>query len=162
MTSHLALSSSQVSSAACCAGPLAITIRRGLDDFDELLPQKCLTPERFKAKPNGSLETARKRLSGLKSINPKPNFGPTLDIDKYAEEINAFGTQLDKYNETVSLLDAMQNELDAAEASINDKNKRVLAATGATYGDNSNEYEQVGGTRSSDRKRPARKKGGSS
>lgn len=108
------------------------------------------------------LETARQRLAGLKSITPKPNFGPTLDIDTYEEETNAFGAQLDKYNETVSTLDAMQNELDKAEANINDKNKRVLAATGATYGNNSNEYEQVGGTRSSDRKRPSRKKGGGS
>src|SRR3954469_19678446 len=106
------------------------------------------------------LETARQRLSGLRSITPTPNFGPALDVDKYEEDINAFGTQLDKYNETVSLLDRMQNELDEGETSINDKNKRMLAATGAQYGPNSNEYEQVGGTRTSDRKRPTRKKNG--
>lgn len=108
------------------------------------------------------LETARQRLSGLKSINPKPNFGTALDIDKYEQEIDAFGTQLDEYNQMVSQLDRMQNELDAAEANINDKNKRMLAATGAQYGPDSNEYEQVGGTRTSDRKRPVRKKGGES
>jgi hypothetical protein len=108
------------------------------------------------------LETARQRLSGLRSITPKPNFGPALDVDKYEEDINAFGTQLDKYNETVSLLDRMQNELDEEETRINDKNKRMLAATGAQYGPNSNEYEQVGGTRTSDRKRPTRKKTGDS
>ncbi len=106
------------------------------------------------------LETGRQRLSGLKSITPKPNFGPALDVDQYEQDINAFGTQLDKYNETVSLLDRMQNELDEVEAHINDKNKRMLAATGAQYGPNSNEYEQVGGTRESDRKRPTRKKPG--
>lgn len=108
------------------------------------------------------LETARIRLSGLKSINPKPNFGPTLDIDKYEQEVDAFSTQLDEYNQMVSQLDRMQNELDAAEANIKDKNKRMLAATGAQYGPDSNEYEQVGGTRASDRKRPVRKKGESS
>lgn len=108
------------------------------------------------------LDTARKRLAGLKSITPKPNFGPGLDIDKYEQALNDFSTRVDKYNETVSMLDAMQNELDAAEADINEENKRMLAATGATYGENSNEYEQVGGTRTSDRKRPGRKKGGSS
>ena len=108
------------------------------------------------------LETARQRLSGLKSITPKPNFGPTLDIDQYEQEINAFSAQLDKYNETVSLIDRMQNELDEAQARINDKNKRMLAATGAQYGPDSYEYEQVGGTRVSDRKRPTRKKGGGS
>lgn len=111
---------------------------------------------------SGILETARQRLSGLKSITPKPNFGPALDIDQYEQDINAFGTQLDKYNETVSLLDRMQNELDEVEAHINDKSKRMLAATGAQYGPNSNEYEQVGGTRISDRKRPTKKKTGDS
>jgi hypothetical protein len=54
----------------------------------------------------------------------------------------------------------MQNELDEAEAHINDKSKRMLGATGAQYGPNSSEYEQVGGTRSSDRKRPTKKKPG--
>ena len=34
------------------------------------------------------LETARLRLSGLKSITPKPNFGPALDIDDYEQDIN--------------------------------------------------------------------------
>jgi hypothetical protein len=33
----------------------------------------------------------------------------------------------------------------------------MLAATGAHYGTDSNEYERVGGTRSSERKRPTRK-----
>jgi hypothetical protein len=36
----------------------------------------------------------------------------------------------------------------------------MLAATGANYGPNSNEYEAVGGTRKSDRKKPSKKKGG--
>ena len=104
------------------------------------------------------LEAARQRLAGLKSITPKPNFGPALDLDQYEQEINAFSTNLDKYNETLSLLDQLQNNLDSAEAQLRDKNKRILAATGALYGDNSNEYETAGGTRASDRKRTTRKK----
>lgn len=106
------------------------------------------------------LETARQRLAGLKSITPKPNFGPALDVDQYEQEVNAFASKLDKYNDTVSLLDTLQNELDEAEEQVSDKNKRMLAATGAQYGNNSSEYERVGGTRSSDRKRSARKKPG--
>jgi hypothetical protein len=108
------------------------------------------------------LETARERLAGLKSINPKPNFGPSLDIDQYEREIEAFSASLDKYNETLSLLDRLQNELEGPEAALNDKNKRMLAATGATYGSNSSEYETAGGTRASERKRPVRKKNGGS
>ncbi len=85
------------------------------------------------------LETARLRLSGLKSITPKPVFGAALDLDHYEQDVTAFGAQLDKYNETVSLLDRMQNEIDEAEERLKDKNKRLLAATGAMYGPDSSE-----------------------
>ena len=86
------------------------------------------------------LETARQRLAGLKSIDPKPDFGPTLVLDTYEQEINSYGAKLDKYNETLSLLDSLQNDLDAAGDALGDKNKRMLAATGAHYGTDSNEY----------------------
>lgn len=58
-----------------------------------------------------TLETARQRLAGLKSITPKPDFGPALDIDQYEQDINKLGTSLDKYNEMVALLDQTQNAL---------------------------------------------------
>ena len=86
------------------------------------------------------LETARQRLAGLKSITPKPNFGPALDVDKYEQAVDALAANLETYHETLLLL--------------------ALAATGAQYGPNSNEYEAVGGTRESDRKRPTKKKAG--
>lgn len=108
------------------------------------------------------LETARLRLSGLKTITPKPNFGPNLDVDQYEQEIEAYSAKLDGYNDTLSLLDRLQNELEAQETALNEKTKRMLAATGAQYGPDSSEYEAVGGTRTSDRKRPSRKKTGES
>jgi hypothetical protein len=106
------------------------------------------------------LETARQRMAGLKSVTPKPNFGPALDIDKYEQSVDALAANLETYHETLSLLDRQQNELDEQEARVKDLNKRILAATGAQYGPNSNEYEAVGGTRESDRKRPTKKKAG--
>lgn len=108
------------------------------------------------------LETARQRLSGLKAITPKANFGPTLDVDQYEQEINDLSTSLDKYNETITLLDRLQNELEEKEAHVKDKSKRMRAATGAHYGLNSSQYEGVGGTRTDDYKRPVRKKPGTS
>jgi hypothetical protein len=106
------------------------------------------------------LDTARQRLAGLKSITPKPDYGPALAIEQYEQEVEDFNTDLDKYNETLSLLDRLLNDLEDKEEQLRDKNKRMLAATEARYGADSNEYEAVGGTRTSDRKRPARKKTG--
>lgn len=111
-----------------------------------------------RSSPN--LETARQRLSGLKTITPAPNFGPALALDQYEQEVEALGTKLDEYNDTLTLLDRLANEIDADEAKVRDKTRRMLAATEATYGPDSSEYEAVGGTRLSDRKPATRKRPG--
>jgi len=104
-----------------------------------------------------TLEAARQRLAGLKSITPTPDFGSALSLDGYEQEINVYSAKLDKYNEALSALDGLQNDLDASGANLNDKNKRMLSAVGAHYGTNSDEYEKAGGTRTSERKRPTKK-----
>ena len=104
------------------------------------------------------LEAARQRLSGLKTITPKPNFGPALDLDQYEQEIEGVAALLDEYNDTLTRLDRLDNDLDSGEVQLREKNRRMLAATGAHYGPDSNEYEAVGGTRTSDRKTKTKKK----
>lgn len=100
------------------------------------------------------LDTARQRLAGLKAINPAPNLGPALSLTGYETETTTFSTSLDTYNEKLAALDELQNSLEAAENSLRDKNKRILSAVEAQYGPDSSEYEQTGGTRQSERKRP--------
>lgn len=106
------------------------------------------------------LEATRRRLEGLKSITPKPNYGAGLTEAAFEESIVAAETLLSQYNQMLSQLDELQNQLAAAEKVANDKSKRILSATEATYGPDSNEYEMVGGTRLSDRKKRGSKKGG--
>lgn len=103
------------------------------------------------------LEQARQRLSGLKSITPLPDFGASLKITDYEADINAVSNKLDSHNQLLSDVDQSQNELEAMERALGDKNVRVLAATKAQYGPDSTEYEQAGGTRRSDRKRISKK-----
>ena len=104
------------------------------------------------------LEQARQRLAGLKSITPLPDFGPNLKVPDYEADINALSNKLDSHNELLSGVDQSQNEFEAMERGVADKSSRVLAATKAHYGSDSTEYEQVGGTRRSDRKRPGSRK----
>lgn len=103
------------------------------------------------------LETARQRLAGLKAITPAPDFGANLSVAGFEQDIADFSRDLDNYNQQLAALDDLQNSLDAKEESLRDKSKRFLSATDAHYGSNSSEYEQVGGTRTEDRKRPGRK-----
>jgi hypothetical protein len=108
------------------------------------------------------LETARKRLSGLKSITPAADLGSQLTIPIYEGKITAFSGKLDAYNQALAALDDLLNDLESAERDLNEFNRRYLSATEAHYGPDSSEYEMVGGTRKSERKRPIRKGGGSS
>lgn len=113
-------------------------------------------------KTSAALETARKRLNGLKSITPAADLGPQLTVPSYEGKINAFAGKLDAYNQALAALDDMLNDLESAETELNEWNRRYLSATEAHYGPDSSEYEMVGGTRKSDRKRATRKGGGDS
>lgn len=57
-------------------------------------------------------------------------------------------------------MDQLLNDLEAGEARAADKSRRIFAATEATYGPDSSEYEMVGGTRLSERKKRGPQKGG--
>lgn len=104
-----------------------------------------------------TLNIARTRLAGLKSIKEKPDLGPRLSMDSYEQRIERFAAKISKYNQILSELDQMLNELQADERELRTENLRMLAGVGAQYGPDSNEYEQVGGTRRSERKRPTKK-----
>ncbi len=72
------------------------------------------------------------------------------DIQQAAEvdsDINRLETQLTK----------LRNDRLVRYEVVWDKVKRIRAGVKAVYGDNSNEYEMVGGTRASERKPRARK-----
>ena len=103
------------------------------------------------------LETARLRLAGLNSITPPPDFGPGLTLAAFTAQINAVSAKLDAYNQMIAALDDLQNQVNADEASLRETNKRMLSAAEALYGPDSSQYEQAGGTRQSERKRPTRK-----
>jgi hypothetical protein len=103
------------------------------------------------------LETARQRLAGIKAITPPPDFGSTLQVADYEQEINDFSAKIDRYNGMLATADDLQNEIEADEDELRGKSARMLSAAEARYGPDSSEYEQAGGTRRSERKRSSKK-----
>lgn len=103
------------------------------------------------------LEAGRQRLAGLKSISPPPTFGPNITLNGFEATISAFDQKLKSYNEAVAALDDLQNGVEADEDNLREMNKRILSAVEAQYGPDSSEYEQAGGTRVSERKKPTPK-----
>ena len=59
-------------------------------------------------------------------------------------------------------VDEKSNEIEAAIKLMTDLSTRALRGAEFKYGGDSNEYEKIGGTRKSDRKKSARKNGGGS
>jgi len=70
--------------------------------------------------------------------------------------------QLEDYNSALSSVDELGNQIKTQEKKLKDLTERMLAAVAARYGKDSDEYEKAGGTRKSERKRPARRGGKSS
>jgi hypothetical protein len=103
------------------------------------------------------LETARQRLAGLKKIT-ESDFGRGLNPTDYGADVTALTAKLDDYNGLLAAIDEAQNDLEAMESALRDKNARILSAVEARFGSDSNEYEMVGGTRRSERKKPVRTK----
>ena len=115
-------------------------------------------------KGSAVLDTAGKRLAGLKAIIPAPNFGPDLTAAIYDAKVTSTNGKLDAYNQLLSTADQVLNEYNAEEKELGDLNRRFLSAGEAHFGPDSSEYEMLGGTRKSERKKPIRKAaaGGSS
>jgi hypothetical protein len=95
-------------------------------------------------------------LEAWKKIDPVLKFG-TLDQTALQADL----TQAAALQASLDALDAqytaLRNQRDALSGEMWDKVKRVRASIKGLYGDDSTEYEMVGGTRKSERKAPSRK-----
>jgi len=106
--------------------------------------------------PTDVLNQGKSVLDAWRQIDDQLSFGAlntaalTVDINR-ARGIEEAITNLENQ------LTDMRNQRDAANVSLWDKVKRVRAGVKATYGDDSSQYEMVGGTRLSERKPPTRR-----
>jgi uncharacterized protein YukE len=103
------------------------------------------------------IENAKKKLAGLKAISETIDLGNGLSAAAFEAAIQDTETTLEQYNELLSQADATLNDFQKKEASLREMNLRIVDAVASVYGHDSNEYEKVGRTRKSDRKRPVRK-----
>ena len=106
---------------------------------------------------SAALVLARARLAGLAKINPAPNLGPNLATQAYQTVIDDTAAIEESHAQLAAQMDDSSNRFDTQEALMNDWNRRVLSAVEAQYGPDSSEYEMVGGTRKSERKKNSRK-----
>jgi hypothetical protein len=113
-----------------------------------------------KRKESKEMRKARKRSDGINSIGENVDLGNGLTAEAYSAEIEKVAAQTADYNTLLSTLDGKLTELVNAEKALAELSTRMLNAVGTKYGYDSVEYEKAGGTRKSERKRPAKKNNG--
>lgn len=106
--------------------------------------------------PTDVLEQARSVLDAWKQINEEMTFGDLNSAMLEGDLTNSQPIEQDLVNLETRLTD-LRNQRDALYTAIWEKLKRVRAGVKANYGDDSSQYEMVGGTRKSERKSPTRK-----
>lgn len=101
------------------------------------------------------LPDAEKRLSSLKSVDPKINFGNGISVSALEGKVKQFRDILEVYNDQLSSIDATYKEVLAAEAELTAVYNKLLAGVGMRYGKDSSEYDRVRGARQGTRRRSA-------
>ena len=117
-----------------------------------------------KREKSDAVELAKSRLAGMKEIDKnkgrtidygdqdKPCTGVTLDA-----KIKALEADIGTYNGLLTQADGLGNKIGDGETSLNEDSARVLLSAQGKFGRDSNEVEQLGGTRKSERAKPAAK-----
>jgi hypothetical protein len=106
--------------------------------------------------PTYTLKQAKTIVIAWNHIDPSLTIGPLTSEALSADVDTVQGLQQRIAGLQSELLD-LRNQRDTAFIGIWDKVKRARAGFKAAYGDDSSEYEIVGGTRLRDRKPPRRK-----
>lgn len=108
---------------------------------------------------SAELQAATKRMNGLKAIDStgQLDLGNGHTIEAYQGQLDEVKANLDAYNKARKELDALKNQLDDSEKALSKKSSMMLTGIGLKYTKDSSEYEQCGGIRASDRKKPVRK-----
>lgn len=110
-------------------------------------------------------QTALIRLNAIKNFDESNktliNYGSSgkgLNSGIYQEQIGKCKEIRDEINTSFEKLDGKSNELKKELRMLSNMNTEILSGIRSKFGVDSNEYEQAGGIRQSERKRPLRKK----
>lgn len=110
-----------------------------------------------KKRSSKAYEKGFRRIAAVQSIDTDFDLGNGLNAKDYQGAITEVKAAMDGYNTLLSTLDEKLNTLKDKEKSLNNWNERILNGVASKYGKDSSEYEQAGGVRKSERKKPVKK-----
>lgn len=110
-----------------------------------------------KGYPNDVSQEAQAVLEGWKRISP-PIVINGITPEGLEADLQTLASDLSQMDSLEAQITDLRNHRDSVSANIWDQVKRVRAGVKANFGDDSSQYEMVGGTRKSERKVPTRTK----
>lgn len=100
------------------------------------------------------LPLLQQRIAGMKSIQTNLDLGAGLSVGSLTKAHHELNDALANYNKLLSDSDAALNTVQDLETKARELAERTLIGIAAKFGKDSSEYEQAGGTRRSERKKP--------
>ena len=109
-----------------------------------------------KSYPSDVLAQAQQAVVGWGEVDSMLTFGP-VTIVALTKDVNAAAPLQAEIERLEIQLGEKRDQRDILFNNMWDKVKRMRSGIKATYGDDSQQYDKVGGTRTSDRKSPVRR-----
>ncbi len=100
------------------------------------------------------LAKAKVRAAGLRQIDETIEFDGGVSLASLVAAIAKVEDALATYNSALSAADDLANAIVAVDKELGEECKRVLTGVETRFGDDSSQYEMVGGVRKSERKKP--------
>ena len=112
---------------------------------------------RTRKSPTPSMKEMDQKIAGMTAIDSDFDAGNGVNLTAVKAIKADADAALADYNSELAIVDEKYNVFLAKDKLVSAMNKKVLPAVGLKYGTDSIEYEQVGGVRDSERKKPVRK-----
>jgi uncharacterized protein YukE len=112
----------------------------------------------YKKKTSKTVEKAKIRISGMKSLEPNLDMGNGLSVEAYSAAILDAEQKIEAYNTAISNINQLSSSAEKAEKNLADLSERMLSTVAGRYGRTSDEYAMAGGTKRTNRRRTSKKK----
>ncbi len=117
-----------------------------------------------KRETSSTVNLAKTRYAGMKKIDEDrskvTDYGSEekkLTVAEYEAQITVCENLNEDYNQALQQADILSSNLEGAEKKLAEMSSSILSSGKGKFGPDSLEYEQLGGKRLSDRKKPERK-----
>jgi len=112
---------------------------------------------RRRKQATAEMRDLRQNIASMETVDEEFDAGNGVTLAAAKTLLAKGDNEMKDFNKTIASADDKDNIFKDTNKEIRAFNKKILPAGGLKYGTDSSEYEVLGGTRDSERKKPVRK-----